>query len=289
MLIYNIQENVRTRILVILSEHTSEVHGGFDALLADVGKFLFKQYGNLFRSSFQAARRSDNPVIEHFYVCDTDHALDFIEACFQQTAYEGGQAGVDEINAIFNETGLGYNLTPFVEHRIEKDTFLFGAKRKGIVVEYEYPQVIRRDDQMLHQSVIEPTLALLSDSRLRIANSEILKAHSALRHGQYEDAITYAGSAFESLLKTICDIKGWGYDPNKDTSSRLINICRDHNLFPPFYTPFFESVGTIRNKLSGAHGRGPSPLHQVRQEHAEHMLYLTSTHMLLMARLAGIR
>ena len=285
---YDIPQDVRTRILAVFQDHASEPHGGFNRLLEDVGKVLFKKYGRLFQSSYVAARRSDHPVIEHFYCCDDEYSLDFIEACFQQHGYNGGQAGVDEVNEIFRETGIGYELTPFVEHHVDREAGVFGRMRKGRVIEYEYPQVIRRDHQLVHQEIIEPTLKLLCDFRLRVANSEMLKAHSALRHGNFEDAITLSGSAFESLLKTICDIKGWSYDANRDTCSKLVNICCEHGMFPPFYLPIFEAVGTIRNKLSNAHGRGPTPLHQVSREHAEHMVQVTSTHMLLIAKLAGL-
>jgi hypothetical protein len=282
---YDIPPDIRSRILFVLRDHAYEPHGGFNKLLEGVGNSLYKQYGGLCEPMNAAARRSDHPVIEHFFSCNDKYALDFIEAYFQQPVYNGGQKGVDEINEIFHESGIGYELTPFVEHPSE--TPFFGRLRKRI--EYEFPKVIRRSDQLVHQEIIEPTLNLLSDSRLRVANSEMLKAYSALRHGDLEDAITLAGSAFESLLKTICDIKGWSYDPNRDTCSKLIHICRDQGLFPPFYAPILEAVGTIRNKLSDAHGRGPKPQYQVSREYAEHMVQMTSSHMLLVAKLAGLR
>lgn len=281
---FDIPPDTRTRILAVFRDHSNERHGGFPKLLEDVGNVLFKQYGGLSRPMYRAARRSDNDVIEHFYSSDNEHALDFIEACFQQPAYNGAQKGVDEINEIFHESGIGFELTPFVEYPVK--TSLFGRLRQGI--EYEFPKVIRRTDQVVHQEIIEPALNLLTDFRLRVANSEMLKALMALRHGDFEDAITLAASAFESLLKTMCEIKGWPYDPNRDTCSKLINICRDQGLFPPFYATILEAVGIIRNKLSDAHGRGPAPLHNVSREYAEHMVQLTSTHMLLVAKLGGL-
>lgn len=281
---YDIAFNIRSRILTVFRDHAYDSLGAFSKLLQDVGNVLLKQYGGLSSSHFRAARHSENPVIEHFFSCEDEYALDFIEACFRQPAYNGGQRGVDEINEIFHESGMGYELTPFVEHPIEKSWF--GRLRKGI--EYEFPRVIRRDDQLVHQEVIEPTLKLLTDSRLRVANSEMLKAYSALRLGDFEDAITLSCSAFESLLKTICDIKGWPYDPSRDTCSKLVSICRDHGLFPAFYAHILEVVGTVRNKLSDAHGRGPTPQYQVSREYAEHMVQMTSSHMLLVAKLAGL-
>ncbi len=284
---YDIPEQVRTRILKVFEDHASYQHG-FRGFLRDLGDMLFKEYGNLVQSSYAAARRSDNPVIEHFYCCDDAHALDFVEAAFQQRPYEGGQQGVDEINNIFREHGVGYELTPYVEHHVEREEKGRFGTRKRTYIETDYPRIIRIDSQLAHQEVAEPALQLLTDSRLRVANGEMLTAYTALRSGNWEDAITSCCSAFESLLKTVCDLKGWTYDPNRDTCAKLVSICRDNGLFPPFYVPMFEAVGTVRNRLGDAHGRGPAPAHAVSQEHAEHMVRMTSTHMLLIAKLAGL-
>jgi hypothetical protein len=116
----------------------------------------------------------------------------------------------------------------------------------------------------------------------------MLKAHTALRMGDYEDAITITGSAFESFLKTILTIKKISFNPEKDTCAKLIGICRDNAIFPSFYCPTFESVGTIRNKLGDAHGRGPQKTHAVSLEHAEHIVRIASSHMLLIAKLSVV-
>lgn len=287
-LVYDIPEVARTRILVVFRDLCYEPHGGFGKLLEDVGKALFKEYGFLCQSGYTAARRSDNPTIKHFYCCDTEQALDFIELCFQQNVYDGSQRGVDEINRIFNEYGIGFELTSFIEHKVAKETSLFGGIRVRTVIEYEYPRIIEKSNQLTHQEIVQPSMELLSDSRFRVANSEMLKAHTALRSGDYEDAITLCGSAFESVLKTIADFKGWTYSPN-DTCTKLIGICRDNGLFPSFYCPAFEAVGTIRNKLSDAHGRGPKKTDNVMKENAEHMVHVTLTHIVFLAKCAGIK
>jgi len=282
----DIPQDVRTRVLAVFADHVSS-QNGFGGLLSEVGKVLFKEYGRLFQSSYVAARQSDNPVIEHFYCCDDAHAIDFIEACFQQWTYCGNQAGVDEINDIFREHGIGYQLTPYVEHHVEKEEEGRFGTRKRTHIETEYPQVMRLDHQLAHQEITEPSLQVLTDSRLRVANSEMLKAYSALRSGDWENAITCSCSSFESLLKTICDLKGWRYDAS-DTCAKLVAICREKDLFPGFYAPIFEAVGTVRHRLGDAHGRGPAPAHSVSQEHAEHMVRMTLAHMLLLTKSAGL-
>lgn len=242
---YEISAQVRRRILAVLESYSAGSLGGLRRILDDVGNRLIKEYGGLCAPGYEAARLSDDPVEEHFYSCDDEQALDFIEACFQSFGYQGGQKGVEEINEIFCEHGIGYELTRFTEYEVEKEVALYGRKKKRTVIEREYPQILRKDHQLIHKQVIEPALELLSGPMLRVANSEMLKAHAAVRDGDYEDAITLCGSAFESVLKTICDAKKWPHDPDRDTFAKLIEICRDHGLFSPFYVPIFVATGTF--------------------------------------------
>lgn len=286
---YGVPDEVRYRILLVLEDAVVSMSGNFEVFLSEIGRLLLKRYGFLAQSGYVAARRSQNPVVEHFACCDEDQFLYLLEVCFQQDVLTGNQNLVDEINQIFRQTDIGYYFTPFIEHEKEtEDWILPGWKKKGIATEYEYPKAIRSADALIQQSITEPTLTLLSDARLKVANSEMLQAQKALRAGEYDDAITLTGSAFESLLKTICDIKNWDYDKDRDTCSTLIGICRKNALFPPFYSTSFESIGTIRNKLGDAHGRGPIRTNTAQLEHAEHMLNLTSASMLFLARLAGL-
>ncbi len=287
---YDIPDEVRSRLLAVLQDAVLECSGDFEVFLARRSRpDMFKRYGGLSQSGYVAARRSKNPFVEHFFTCHDEQVLDFLEVCFQQQTSCGGQKTVDEINEILRETGIGYHFTPLVEHPVEKEFWLVpGRKSKGVVVEYDYPKAIRTDNQLIHQSVTEPTLHFLSDPRFRVANSELLKAHQALRSGEFDDAITDSASAFESLLKTICDLKGWEYDKNRDTCSRLVDICQKNGLFPSFYTQCFESIGAIRNKIGDAHGRGPVRDNTAQLAHAEHMIHLTSSNMLFIAKLAGL-
>jgi hypothetical protein len=90
------------------------------------------------------------------------------------------------------------------------------------------------------------------------------------------------------VLKTICDLQGWRYDPDKDTCARLVKICKENGLFPPLYEAILVGTGTIRNKLGDAHGRGPNPVHQASQEQAAHMIQMTSAHITLLVGLAKL-
>lgn len=70
---YDLPEHVRSRILHTLNQcmalHCQTI--GFDDMLYELGHKLQARYGGLNRPSYVAARRSDNPVIEHF-LCSAD-------------------------------------------------------------------------------------------------------------------------------------------------------------------------------------------------------------------------
>ncbi len=284
-----IPDEVRHRILLVLEDCVLDGQGDFETFLAQVGRAVARKYGFLSQSAYLAARRSQHPVIEHFFSCDEGHFLHTIELCFRQEVMHGKQQAVEEINNILRESWIGYSMTPFIEREVDEEVYLVpGRKQKTTRRVYEYPKTIRSTDQFLDKSVSEPAFGLLSDPRLQVANSEMVKAHAALRTGNFDDTITLCGAAFESLLKTICDFKGWAYDKDKDTCKRLIDICHRNGLFESFYVSIFESICTIRNKLGDAHGRGPVRTYTPTLQHAEHMIHLTSTNMLVLAKFAGL-
>jgi len=285
---YDIPDDARKRILFALKEYVDRPPDGFTALLDEVGEQLLKQYGGLCQPSYIVLSQSDNPVIEHLLCCDDEMTLDFIELCFRASSYIGKNEGVDQVNEILREMAIGYELTPWTEHVVEREGSLFGRRRKARFLEIEYPEFIRKDNQYAHQEIVRPCLNVLSSRRFTVANSEMLKALENIRHGRYSAAITSCNSAFESVLKTICDHKGWKYDKRKDSCAKLISICKDSGLFPPFYAPIFESTCIVRNKLGDAHGRGPNPDHTADQTHAEHVIRMTAAHVLLLSNLAEL-
>jgi hypothetical protein len=148
------------------------------------------------------------------------------------------------------------------------------------------PKATKKTDELLHAGAVMPALVVLSDPVFATANGEMLRAHEHFRANRSEEAITAAAQAFESVFKTICTRKKWAYDKDRHTLKDLVSICRDKKLFQGFYAPIFENVGTIRNKMGG-HGGGPDAV-KPDPEHAENMIHLVSSHILLLTRLAKI-
>jgi hypothetical protein len=168
---------------------------------------------------------------------------------------------IEELNIRFREHGVGY--------------------------QYESGEIIRVDSQIIHAEAVKPVLQLLSDSRFQGANEEFFKAHEHYRHGRYKECLNECLKAFESTMKTICDIQSWSYQPT-DTAKKLIDICLQNNLIPAYLQTQFTSlrsnlesgIPTMRNKNAG-HGQGSQPI-TVPQYFAAYQLHMTASTILFL-------
>jgi hypothetical protein len=259
-------------------------------VLSELRDKLVAQYGSLYRPAFEAAIQAPNPVIEHFLSCNEAMALDYIELWFKCWSYRPAcKRAVDAVNEVLREEGIGYELSPWVERLTDEPAqSLFGRLTSAKKIETQYPEFVRKDSQFTHANIVQPCLDVLAKPEFAQANKEMLDAFAKHRRGDFDGALTSCGAAFESVFKTICTIKNWPYDPDKDTLYKLVDICNAKGLFPPFYAQVFKSVGTVRNKLSDAHGRGPVPQYNVGQDHLEHLIHFVSAHVVFLAKLSGI-
>jgi len=184
---------------------------------------------------------------------DTEKALDLVETgfkiidttCrdedFRETARPkmGADAAIRELNTRFREHGIGY--------------------------QFEAGQLVRLDATAVHEEIVRPVLRLLSGRRYAGANAEYLTAHEHYRRRRHKESLSESLKAFESVLKVICQKRGWPYQPT-DPAKRLIDICFDHQLVPQYMQSQFSAlrsllesgVPTLRNKLAG-HGQGAEP------------------------------
>lgn len=153
--------------------------------------------------------------------------------------------------------------------------------------QYESNQIIRIDSQFVHAEIIKPALTLLSDPCYSGPQEEFLNAHKHYREGKHKECLTDCLKAFESTMKTICDIRKWAYNKT-DTARTLIAICFKNGLVPSMLqaqlsalqTILESGVPTLRNKLSG-HGQGSTPI-VVPQYLAAYTLHLTAANIVLL-------
>ncbi|WP_334974002.1 STM4504/CBY_0614 family protein [Nostoc sp.] len=236
---------------------------------------LCREYGMLsFEGIFSDGYKAD--VINFMLGSnDTKQVIDVVELSFQL------------IYITYRLDNIRYYTAPKItlENAIEELNFRF--TEHGVGYQYESGEIIRVDSQIIHAEAVKPVLLLLSDTRFKGANEEFLKAHEHYRHGRYKECLVDCLKAFESTMKTICDIQGWSYQPT-DTVKKLIDICFQNNLIPTYLQNQFTSlksnlesgIPTVRNK-NGGHGQGSQPI-TVPQYFAAYQLHITASTILFL-------
>lgn len=113
-------------------------------------------------------------------------------------------------------------------------------------------------------------------------------AHRHYRKGYTKEAINECLKSLESVMKAICDKRGWKY--GKDATARkLIEICLSNNLIPAYWQSHYaglrnvleSGVPTARNQLSG-HGQGSVPV-VVPNHIVAYVLHMTASAIVFLA------
>jgi hypothetical protein len=207
----------------------------------------------------QAGRVSPaEDALTFLQTCTDDHFLDFIEIIFRvASAFRVNEREtlVDDFNEFLKVDDLPYAVTGFIWTKGVATQFGQTYESTSLT---GYPQVIRKDSELIHVAAVEPALTTLTDPRLSGANQELLAALKDYRRGNYGDCLTKCGSSFESVLKVICDVRGWPYQPN-DTAGPLLKTVIANGGFESFLEQPLLLVATLRNRLSTAHGSGSTP------------------------------
>ena len=138
-------------------------------------------------------------------------------------------------------------------------------RRAGIGYRFESGQIIQVDSEFIHSEVVKPALLFLSDPDSAGARAEFMNAHSHYKTGEMKDAIVDANNAFESTMKTICELRGWPH-PRRARASDLLRVLREKGLLPNCLDNSFDQLAaTLRSGLprvrgeEGAHGQGSVP------------------------------
>lgn len=288
---YNIPVEVRNRLFQTIRlclEHSANRSVNIQSVLQQMRDKIIQRYGTFCCSEYDALKVSDDPVIEHLFTCSDEQVMDFLQMCFETLWHLGGQHTVEALNQVLEEENIGYELTPYSEIETAGAEIFGRYSASAKTVRPQLPKIIRKDERVLHAETVKPCLRALSDERFAAANEELFNAFAEYKQGKYGDAVTDAGAAFESVLKTICTHKGWAFDTNKDTCSKLLDICRAQGLFHPFYKQILEGTATIRNKISDAHGKGPRSDFPATKNLADHMLYTVCNNINLLVSLARL-
>ena len=162
-------------------------------------------------------------------------------------------------------------------------------KEHGVGYQFVEGQIVRVDSELIHSEVVKPALRLLNGREFKGTQQEFLSAYEHYRHGRYKEALNDCLKSFESTMKTICDKKGWSYEPNA-TAKTLVKACFDNGLIPPFWQQQLNSLRSLlesgiptgRNKL-GAHGQGAQPT-AVPEYLVAYMLHMTASTLVFLTK-----
>lgn len=171
-----------------------------------------------------------------------DHALSVLEL-IGRVLFRNNKDAFDRVNVRLLRAGIGWKLT---EHGL-----------------------IQIEDEAFFENVTAPCLSALGRKGYRQAYGHFLDAYKCLKEGEFIEALTNCGRAFESIVKTRLvslvnnvDHKNW---------NALKPLLKEHMSIPPYMESYLnqllgvmEGVPTARNK-DGGHGKSED-VHVVADE-----------------------
>lgn len=277
ILVYDeLPEKLRVQIIHIIEDVIGSPERGFEdepsKIYKAVNDILCREHGySRLGDRYSTTYKQD--VLNFFKdTKNVEHALDVVELCFVY---------IDKyIREMWDYYSKTVNVKMNSDEAIEELNIRF--KESGIGYAFEGGKIIRLDSTYIHSEIVKPTISLLVDNDFKGANEEYMKAHDHYRQGKNKECLAECLKAFESAMKTICENKGWKYNPD-DSSKKLIEILFTNKLVPSYTQNQFTSlrnllesgIPTLRNKLGG-HGQGKNPV-QVDSEITRFGLNLTGT------------
>ena len=201
--------------------------------------------------SRRESRESLDDLGKFLSECSDDQFLDFVEMIFQHWEPEiYRQQLVIAVNGFLEIDNLPYAVTDFVWEPS-------GDTRYRTMTLAEYPRVIRRENQVVHTTAIQPALEFLAYPGFSSANQEFLDALEDYRKADFPSCITKCGSSLESVMKVICHQQGWPYNQN-DTAGTLLRSIIPRTSLDSSFEQQLLVVPTVRNRYGNAHGKGAS-------------------------------
>jgi hypothetical protein len=264
--IYSIPETFRNKILLFCRDTFSNKFNPYgtgnylDTFWEEIHRMLLYRHGRLRLVDTLQYSNPAQDAIAFLLSCKDEEFLDFIEYIFRADCLfhvtQNENDLVAKINKLFSSDSLGYELTEMIEEKqIEQTQF---GRMGEVIVTIAWPQVIRKDNQTIHNTAIKPALQFLSDPAYKTANLEYLEALEDYRKGDWGDSLTKCGSAFESVMKIICEKKKWKYSQTDTANSLIKTIITNAGLESHFEQPLVY-IATLRNKYSKSHGAGAHP------------------------------
>ncbi|WP_374442724.1 STM4504/CBY_0614 family protein [Epilithonimonas sp.] len=278
----NINNNFKTQLIYIFKDSIGRDEHGYKLIESykEIRQVLLREYGLFFLTDNHYAEPHDDFL--NFFLSEKNHEkiIDVIELICQF------------IDLKIRENHWDYHPKLKVDDALYEINERF--KEHGIGYSFENGEIIRIDSTFIHSEITKPTIALLWNEKFKGANEEYMKAHNHYLHGRNKECLNECLKAFESVLKTICNEKRWGFSKT-DTSKKLIRICFENGLVPTFTQNQFTSlqnvlesgIPSIRNKLGG-HGQGTEKI-SVDDNMTRYALNLTGSNIIFLINQSKIK
>ena len=151
---------------------------------------------------------------------------------------------------------------------------------------FELGKIISCNSYFLQANVVEPAFVLINNKTFSGAEKEFRQALDDYKQDNNIAAINSCGRALESTMKIICDLNKWEYG-ERDTAGRLINICREKELFEDFFYVEITKLLTdgaprLRNAKTG-HGAGAKN-NEIPDFYVDYMIHTTATCIVFLIR-----
>ncbi len=277
---------LRVQIIYIVRDVFEHVHyNAKGPYYESIERVLCREYGML-RLPIENSVSGIDVSVGAYSAYRIDHEGALFEYLLQQEEIEK----IIDVIELFFRFMHKYTTSAAEHSAIQELNFRF--KEHGVGYCFANGEIIRIDSQYLHSEAVKPALDLLDRKRYAGAQEEFLRAHKHYRNGESKEAISECLKAFESTMKSICKKRKWRYD-EKAGASKLIGICFDNGLVPPFWKSHFDALRstlesgapTARNRLSG-HGQGETPT-AVPAHIVGYVLHMTAAAIVFLAEAAA--
>ena len=240
--------------------------------------------------------------------CKDESFLDFLEYIFQiqqpifphkgdgsvwMVADQPREVYPENINLFFDQDELPYYLTDYVwvsvpNKPVPSRSVRARSKSGGIShTVTRLPQVICRDNEVMHKSVIKPVATLLEGRpEFQVADEEFVNALSDYRKHNFRGCVTGCCNALESVMKTICKKKGWENRPDSLAVDKLLTVIIANTGLNDSYRKSIQLVAAVRNTQGSAHA--DSTPRFVSRNVAQFVINLTGAAILLLVEESGL-
>jgi Domain of unknown function (DUF7014)/Abortive infection C-terminus len=248
----SLSREFRNRVIMLFQD---EFQFMFNDFLANLQKRVTYQYGKFKLSKSNINSPPNEDMLQFLVDCEDKHFFDVLEIIFQ-SGLRGitfpDNALIPRINEFFLIDDLPYYLTGYSTENYS--TTFHGSPTTGMRIT-EFPKVIRKESELIHQNAIEPALTFLNGKEYIQANNEFLNALEDFRKGDFSDCLTKCGSSFESVMKVLCEKNSIPYKKT-DTASILLNALLSNGKLDGFWLQPLALIATLRNRFSSSHGAG---------------------------------